>query len=77
LFPLCCFCVFNRFAEHLVVEIQADFIDGAGLFAAENIARTADFQIAECQLISRAEVGVFLQCFQPFRCFFREMFGAV
>ena len=47
------FDIFNRLGEHLVVEVEADFVDGAGLFAAQDIARAAHCKVLFCDYFTR------------------------
>ena len=46
---------FQRLAEELGIEVQADFVHGAGLLAAEDIARPADFKVFQRNLESGAK----------------------
>ena len=39
----------HRFFQHLLVEFEADFLDMAGLFLAEQVAAAADIEVVACE----------------------------
>ncbi len=45
----------DRLFQHLLVELEADFLDMAGLFLAEQIARAANVEIVAGKLEAGAE----------------------
>ena len=63
----------NRLGQHLIIQIQSDLIDGAGLFAAKDVARTPDFEVAEGDVVAGAQVGVILEGLEAVCGFFSHV----
>ena len=55
----------DRLLQHRLVKLEADFLDMAGLFLAEQIAGAADIEVVRRQLESGAQRFQRLQHFQP------------
>ena len=55
----------HRLLQHLLVELEADLLDVAGLLLAQEIAGAADIEIVGGELESRAERVERLQHLQP------------
>ncbi|MNY20109.1 hypothetical protein D3C86_1535750 [compost metagenome] len=55
----------NRLFKHLLVKLEADFLDMAGLFFAEQIACAANIEVVARQLETGAERVERLQHLQP------------
>lgn len=62
----------NGFFEHFDVHVEADGVDVAGLFAAEEAAGAAEFEIESGDLEAGAEVGEFLEGGEAFAGNFGE-----
>ncbi len=55
----------TRLLQHLLVELEADLLDVAGLFLAEQVAGTADVEVVAAKLEAGAERIERLQHLQP------------
>ena len=55
----------NRLFQHLLIELETDFLDVAGLLLAEQIAGAANIEVVRGELESGAERVQRLQNFQP------------
>jgi hypothetical protein len=55
----------HRLLEHLLVELEADLLDMAGLFLAEQVAGAADVEVVAGELEAGAERIERLQHLQP------------
>ena len=55
----------HRLLQHLLVKLEADFLDMAGLLVAQKIAGAADIEIVRGELEAGAERIERLQHFQP------------
>ena len=55
----------HRFLQHLLVKLEADFLDVAGLLVAQQIAGAADVEIVAGELETGAEGVERLQHLQP------------
>ena len=55
----------HRLLQHLLIQLEADFLDVAGLFLAQQIAGAADVEIVRRQLEAGAERIERLQHLQP------------
>src|SRR5262245_15185860 len=51
--------------EHLLVQLEADFLDVAGLLLAEEVAGAADVEIVRCELEARTQGVKRLQHLEP------------
>ena len=60
----------NRLRKHLEIQIQAHGVNGAGLFAAKDVARAADFKIFHRDLVAGAQRFGFFESVQSFLRFF-------
>ena len=68
---------FRYSVENLAVEIEADLVDGARLFAPEYVACPADLKIAKRDLISRPKARIFFERIKAIRGALREQLGLV
>ena len=55
----------DRLLQHRLIELEADFLDVAGLLLAEQIAGAADIEVVRGELEARAQRLQRLQHFQP------------
>ena len=55
----------DRLLQHRLIELEADFLDVAGLFLAEQIAGAADIEVVRGELEARAQRFQRLQHLQP------------
>src|SRR5262245_4591924 len=60
--------------EHLLVQLEADFLDVAGLFLAEQVAGAADVEIVRCELETRTQGVKRLQHLEPSLGLWRDRF---
>ena len=65
----------NGLFQHLLVELEADFANMAGLFLAKQIAGTADIHVMACELEAGAERVERLQHFEPAFCGVGQLVG--
>ena len=62
----------NGLVEDFVVGLKTDVVDETALFCAENVARTANVEVAHGDVDAFAEVGKFLQGTKAFLGFLGE-----
>ena len=58
--------LYDRLAQKLHIKVVADRLHVAVLFRAEQVSGAADLHIAQGYLVTRAELGVLLDCGKPF-----------
>ena len=65
----------HRLFQHLLIELEADFLDVAGLLLAEQIAGAADVEIVRGELEAGAERVERLQHLEPALGLRRDLAG--